>query len=620
MKVHRPLFLGDGPVPFDFPFDATPFDRLSSAERSQVQASHGLAEFARDAVILTPEAEPAHVYVLARGHVELTETGETAAVYGPGDMFAARAVLAGRCSGNLRAMDDVIAWQVPRTTLLECIRGNAAFSAALFAQLSGHLAAVADKRKDREFLSLMMAPITDAYMRQPHFVDGALDIVSVCRILSAQGLTNTLVRDTQGGQERIGMFTTTDLRDALLLPLPPERLPVAHVARFDLISIGTDAALYDGLLMMIRHRVHRILVKDGTRIVGVLGQLDLMGFVSNHSHLIAMQAEQARSIDELRLAALQMDSLIGVLHGGGARIEVIAGLVSELNTQIFARLWALVAPPDLVANSCLLVMGSEGRGEQILKTDQDNALLLRDGYEPLDIPAVSARFNDALREFGYPACPGNIMVTNPLWRQHQTAFRETLRQWLYGAMPEAPMHLAIFMDARAVAGDATLLQEARAHLHAIASGSDASLARFASAVDQFAEPAGWWARISALREREEPVFDLKKMGTFPIVHGLRALALQYHLTELGTAERIRTLVNLGHLDPGLARDLTDTLRFLMGLKLRHNLQQRQLQQPADNLVRLSQFGTLERDMLKDALAIIKRLRQYLRLHFRLDAL
>lgn len=607
---------------FDFQFDysAAPFDCLGPAERAQMQAALRPVSFARDAVILTPETDPAHTYVLAQGHVQLVEGGETTAVYGPLDLCAVRAVLAGRCSGTLQAMDEVQAWQLPRAALLDFICGNAAFSASLFGTLSGHLKAVAHKRRDREFLSLMMAPITEAYIRKPHFVDGSLDIVSVCRELSGLGLTNTLVHDKADGRDRIGMFTTTDLRDALLAEVPPPQLPVARVAQFDLVSIGSHAALYDALLMMIRHRVHRILVRDGEQVVGVLSQLDLMGFVSNHSHLIALQVEQAQSVDALRQAALQMDGLIEVLHSGGVRIEVIAGLVSELNSQIFARLWALLAPPELVVNSCLIVMGSEGRGEQILKTDQDNALLLRDGFLHPDLAQVSAQFTATLLEFGYPTCPGNIMVTNPLWRQHEGEFRDTLRQWLYGEVPEAPMHLAIFMDARVVAGDEALLQRSRAHLHAIASGSDALLARFVSAIDQFSEPGGWWARITAMREREEQAFDLKKLGTFPIVHGLRALALEHHLTEVGTVERIRTLVNLGHMQKALARDLIDTLHFLMGLKLKHNLQQRQLQQPADNVVRLSQFGTLERDMLKDALQIIKRLRQHLRLHFRLDAL
>ena len=118
-----------------------------------------------------------------------------------------------------------------------------------------------------------------------------------------------------------------------------------------------------------------------------------MSFVSNHSHLIALQVEQAESIADLKAAALQMDGLVELLHGGGVKIEVISSMVRVLNAQVFARLWALLAPAELVANSCLLVMGSEGRGEQILKTDQDNALLLRDGYECAALPQVAEAFN-----------------------------------------------------------------------------------------------------------------------------------------------------------------------------------------------------------------------------------
>jgi CBS domain-containing protein len=150
---------------------------------------------------------------------------------------------------------------------------------------------------------------------------------------------------------------------------------VREVARFDLVTVAPDAELFDALLIMLRHRVHRVLVKEGDTIVGVLSQLDLMSFMSNHSHLIMLQVEQARSVAELQVAALQVDDTIKLLQRGGMRIEIISRLVSELNSQIFARLWALVAPPELVHNSCLLVMGSEGRSEQILKTDQDNALL-----------------------------------------------------------------------------------------------------------------------------------------------------------------------------------------------------------------------------------------------------
>lgn len=602
-----------------FSFEVPPFDGLGPEQQALLRGSLTRVSIPAGTVILTPDMDPAHVYVLVKGHVQQLEAGEVVAVYGPSDFFAFRAVMAGRASGVLQALDDVDAWQIPGATARALIAGNAQFSAGVFADLSHRLSAVAESRKSREFLSLMMVRVREAYIRKPFFVDGGLDLVSVCRLLQAQGLSNALVRDLRGGVERIGMFTTTDLRDALLRDVPPDQLAVRDVAQFTLVSLPADAELSEALLAMIRHRVHRVLVREGDEILGVLSQLDLMSFVSNHSHLIALQVEQAGNIEALQRAALQMDSLIALLHSGGARVELIASLVSELNQQIFARLWSFVAPAELVANSCLIVMGSEGRGEQIIKTDQDNALLLRDGYGCAELDQSVQRFNQALIAFGYPTCPGNIMVTNPLWCQPLTGFKDSLRQWLYGADPEGPMNLAIFMDARAVAGDASLLRQARDYAHSSMAGSDAFFARFAAAVDQFSEPGGWWARLAALRAGDDPALDLKKLGTFPIVHGVRALALEHRLDEVGTAARLRTLVSRQHIAPDLARDLIEALHFVMGLKLKNNLHQRQLGQTLDNLTQLTSLGTLERDLLKDALAIVKRFRLFLRLHYKLDA-
>ena len=603
----------------DFPFDTPPFDALSPEQQALVRGSLRRVSFQKGAVILTPDMAPLHVYVLIKGHVQQSEAGEVVAVYDPADFFAFRAVMAGRASGVLQALDEVDAWQLPGSAAQALIAGNARFSAGVFADLSHRLCAAAESRTSREFLSLMMVRVRDAYIRKPFFVDGGLDLVSVCRLLQAQGLSNALVRDTRDGVERIGMFTTTDLRDALLRDVPPDQLAVRDVAQFTLVSLPADAELSEALLAMIRHRVHRVLVRDGDEILGVLSQLDLMSFVSNHSHLIALQVEQAACIEELQRAALQMDSLIALLHSGGARIELIASLVSELNQQIFARLWSFVAPAELVANSCLIVMGSEGRGEQILKTDQDNALLLRDGFACAELGQSVQRFNQALIAFGYPPCPGHIMVTDPLWCQSLTGFKDSIRQWLYGADADGPMNLAIFMDARAVAGDASLLGQARDYAHSSMAGSDAFFARFAAAVEQFSEPGGWWARLAALRAGDDQVLDLKKLGIFPIVHGVRALALEHHLDEVSTTARLRTLARRQHIAQDLARDLTEALHFVMGLKLKNNLHQRQLGQTLDNLTQLTSLGTLERDLLKDSLAIVKRLRLFLRLHYKLDA-
>jgi len=597
-------------------FTAVPFDGLTPDEQTLLRGSAEPARFAPGALLLAADSQADHAWLLVEGHVQLVEDGEAAALYGPDDVCAARDALAGRTGAVLRALDDVLAWRIPRATLQALIAGNGRFAAWLLGDVSRRLADTGRRREQREFLSLMMARVRDARVREPFYVDGALDLISVCRLMAQQGVSNALVRD--GG--RIGMFTTTDLRDALLHPVPANELAVRDVARFELVSVAPDAEVFEALLLMIRHRVHRVLVRDGEAILGVLSQLDLMSFVANHSHLIALQIQEAGSVAELRQAALQMDALVALLRSAGTRVEVICSLVRHLNRQLFACLWAMLAPADLVANSCLIVMGSEGRGEQILKTDQDNGLLLRDGFAMEGLAALTERFSAALTEFGYPRCPGDIMLSNPLWCQPLAAFKETLRGWMFGAEADATLNLAIFLDAAAVAGDAGLLRQARRFIDEFLVDNDAFFARFASAADQFGEPGGWRARLAQLRGRGEQAFDLKKLGTFPIVHGVRTLALQHRVDELGTAARLQALAAGRHLPAAMARDLLDALHLLMGLKLDNNLRQRQAGAASDNVVRLSALGTLERDLLRDALSIIRRFRQHLRRHYKLESL
>ncbi len=471
--------------------------------------------------------------------------------------------------------------------------------------------------EQREFISLMSSRVGEAYLRKPFFVDGETDLVTLCRALSSRGLSDALVRDGA----RLGVFTTTNLRDALIRGIPPEQLAVRDVATFEPWSVSVDDELHTALILMLRHRIHRVVVRDGDEIVGMLGQLDLMAFVASHSHLIALDIENARDLDTLKQAATQIDSLIAVLNEDGVRVDIIAGLVGELNRHLFRRLWELIAPEDLRANSCLIVMGSEGRGEQIIKTDQDNALLLRAGFECPELEQVTQAFTDALISFGYPPCPGGIMVSRPLWRQSLPEFRITLRRWIYeDGAGDGPMNLAIFLDAEAVAGDVALLEEARAGLNQMLSDDAGYFARFARAVEQFAEGGSWWSRLPGLSGREAAEIDLKKLGLFPIVHGVRALAFEHRLSARGTAARLQELVRQERIEAPLARDLTDALHFLMGLKLSNNLRQMAQERTPGNAIRLSDLGTLDKKALKDSLAIVREFKAWLAWHYRFDRL
>jgi CBS domain-containing protein len=304
---------------------------------------------------------------------------------------------------------------------------------------------------------------------------------------------------------------------------------------------------------------------------------------------------------------------------------LISRLVQELNAKLFERAWQLIAPADVVANSCLFVMGSEGRGEQLLRTDQDNGLVLRDGYTPpADLDVLCWRFSAALASFGYPECPGRIMVSNPAWRMPASAFTHAARRWLQVADAESLMALAIFMDAHAVAGDATLLAQVRAGVFELATDHDAMLARFAAAIDAFDRQGGWWNKLFLIGDSGAERLDVKKAGTFPIVHGVRALAVEAHIEETGTAQRIIALVAAGKLPADMAPDLVDSLHFFMALKLRAGLEAMELDRQGDDhsgrAIDVARLGSLDRDLLKDALAVVKRFRQLLRQRYRLDML
>lgn len=613
-------------MPSAFDFDHSPFDCLTPEERERVRAQVDIAYFREGEAILETGMTPTHLFVVIKGFVQQFAPGDSEPVarFGPHDTFDGRSLVAGQVSGRFVAAEEVLAYQLAREAVNELIARNATFGALLFSDLSNKLAAIAGRRGEHELQSLALARVDAIPMRAPRFVDADLDVLSVVRLLQAERSTNVLVRDLAGAAPRLGIFTVTALQRAVLHGTPLDRLPVREVSSFGLISVDATDPVGDALTVMVRHKVHRVVVMAGNgsgEVLGVLEALDLFSFLSNHSYLINREIAEAQDLEALARASLHVTQLVGLLHGGGTRVGQIATLVQALNAQLFQRAWELIAPPELLANSCLFVMGSEGRGEQLLKTDQDNGLLLRDGYAPpADLDDICARLTRALIDFGYPECPGGIMASNPQWRGSQAEFAERACQWLLQADGERLMALAIFLDAHAVCGDPALLAGVRARLFSLATDNDAMLARFAAAIDAFANDPRWWQRLLTLGEQDGQRFDVKKQGLFPIVHGVRSLALRAGLDASATAARLEALAAGGHIERALATDVLESLYFFMGLRLKAGLAEQEAGHEVTGQVDPARMSSLERDLLKDTLEVVKRFRRMLRLSFRLDAL
>ncbi len=594
-----------------FNFSAPPFDRLSVDEQEKFARSLDLGVYSKDTVILGGDEPFDSLFIVMTGLVRERHGDEVVAVYGPGDDFELNALFGGGRNHSFIATEDSVCYLAPRPVLVELARANPAFGACIGEAFAKKLRAFADERSNREMAALTMARVRQAYVQPAVFVAATATLRDAALAMKTQKSTSVLVRDG----DRTGIITGTDLRDRVVLDGAPVGTPVGPMARYELITLDRDALLFNALLLMIKHSVRRIIITEDGAIAGVLEQIDLLSALSNHSQVIALQVERAADIAALRKASADIVNLIRTLHTTGVKAPFIADLVTELNRKIFHRLFALLAPPDLLANSCLLVMGSEGRGEQLLKTDQDNGLILRDGYHCPDLPGVTAAFTRELIAFGYPPCPGDIMLSNPAWAKPLAAYKDAIFYWIHQPNEEAQLNLAIFYDAAAVAGDAGLLAEARGYLLAQLSDNHNFFSHFARPVLSFDTPSG---RFAGLFERKNaPAIDIKKAGVFPIVHGVRALALEKRMVETNSIERIWGLADKRVIDRALASELVEAFVFLCTQRLKARIATGH-EVKIDNTVRPAEMTRLERDQFNDCLAVVKRFKEFIAYHFRLN--
>jgi len=290
-------------------------------------------------------------------------------------------------------------------------------------------------------------------------------------------------------------------------------------------------------------------------------------------------------------------------------------MVAQLNAKVYEKLFSLIMPEELQDKCALLVMGSEGRNEQILKTDQDNALIIQDGMDEEQFRLPMEQFTKALIGFGFPPCDGNIMVSNPYWRRTQAEFVLQIDAWLNGSKMEDYMNLAIFFDAKVVAGDSTLLDSLKNTLFDRIDNKDVFMAFFAKATLTFGTPIGMFSNLIAKNDE----IDLKKGAIFAIVQGVRSLALEYKLDELSTIARIKKLHQLDVLDRDMASELIEAFGLLLRLKLQGQMSELDEGKEFDNMINLNSLGKIERDMLKDSFGIVNNFKKFISHHFRLSS-
>lgn len=641
-------------------FTQPPFDVLRASERQSLKKNTHVRYLAADETLGAEELQS--FFVVLKGQIEQTLGNDTVAVYlgadhsnhvNNSDWFDARRRPEGVAADyeappssglntpvdqhvyRYRALEDSLLLQINGAAIDRIGAQNHLVRQLLSDKLPERLKALQQRRAptirqdlsaQEEVQQIMLQPVTDVNLLPVHIIKANESLQKAAQVMTNAGQKHVLIRpepfhgDNFDGTFRqdLGILTDSDICRAVSEAQNPATTPCQNYASFNLRTVDSEQEIGDALLTMTRHRIHRLPVIDATGwIIGVLGQIDLIAHISHHSQLISLQIEQATDLPSLLMAVERIGRYIRSQQQNGVKISVVSRMVQTLNAQVFTKVWQLIVPTEVFENSCVIVMGSEGRGEQIMRTDQDNALIIKDGFSHPNLAKFADAFNQQLAQLGYPLCDGNIMMTNPLWRKSLREFKAQISYWFVSNDPNHAIYLSAILDGEFVCGDEALLTAIREHLQAAHRQSDPMFVRqFARAALQFGDINLWWQRfVPMLGKTANAQIDLKKAGIFPLVHGIRALALEKDIFVPSTKDRLKALVQAKIFTKERAETLAEALDFFMAQRLAVALITEDKHARQVDPMTLT---SLERDVLKECLSVVKSFKLELRQHFKLE--
>jgi CBS domain-containing protein len=478
-----------------------------------------------------------------------------------------------------------------------------------------------------EAASRQSPPETDPFLRlavksagykPPLFVPADSTLAEAARRMHEAQASACLIGDAADPRGPAGILTERDALKALgEHGASAAALPVSTLMSNALVTVNPEDALFEAFAKMARHNIRRLVVVGANQeSLGVIQERDLLSargenpiYLSGEIAAADSAPALARCLDKARVMALR-----GVAES--IDVERVGRLISAMHDQILERAVQLTlnAPEFLplketgfLERCAIVALGSEGRGEQFLATDQDNALVLADMDEQDTTRAerFACACMNLLLAAGFPACPHKVMLDNPAWRRSLAQWRTLIDEMARAVDPAAVLKISLLVDCRCVVGDARLAADLRSALYKRVRSEPVLVKYIAREALRFSPPLSFFNALTM--EKSGPGkggVDLKKGGVFPIVQAAKAMALDHGLDALSTTGRLDGLFEAGALSERMTTDVKEAYRFLQTLRVRAQAEKLRARLEPDNYAQPDRLSHLERDRLRDCFKIV----------------
>ncbi|HWR96853.1 MAG TPA: DUF294 nucleotidyltransferase-like domain-containing protein [Candidatus Methanoperedens sp.] len=474
---------------------------------------------------------------------------------------------------------------------------------------------------------LFTTPVQHLARREVLAVRADASVMQAAQLMSTHRVGSLVVTDS--GDLPVGIVTTTDLRDRVLVARRDPATEVGAIMSTPLLTVGAGDFCFEALLKMMSHNVHHLPVLEGKRLLGIISNHDLMVLQGTSPLVIAREIEGQASVEGLASACGKIRGLVSLLlregAGAGSIIHVISAVNDRLEHRLLDLALATLGPPPLPF--CWIVYGSAGRKEQTFKTDQDNAIIYGDPRDDQEARAAQEYFGrfadfvvDAFLRCGFALCRGNFMASNPQWRQPLGVWKRHFSAWVFSPNDTAIQKAANFFDFRGLHGELHLAATLKAHLRRVLVGQTLFLQAMADTAVEYRPPLGFFGTLVVEKGGEHAnQVDLKRYCLTPLINIVRLHSLESNLAETSTIERLAVLKAAQAIRRVLADDLAHAFEFVSLLRIRHQHEQIALDLEPDNFIDPRRLSSVELRTLKEICRVIAKALDDIALKYGVDA-